>query len=82
MKITVHTCVKHDVELTDYQVKEITINYLKSLLQPGQFLRVEDGKMVVKKGNPLLSDGEHVREASELDMAIFKVLERIIVGAA
>lgn len=71
------------VTLSEATIKEVSISYLKRLISPGEYLRNENGKIVLKQDDPNHYHGsisEHyVRDATELDLAVFTVLSRIEV---
>lgn len=79
MKVTVETY--RDIHLNDKQVEEISIAYLKQLVAPGEYLRKSGGKIWLKQDDPDWRHGsvseETVREATEEDIAVFKVIALI-----
>lgn len=68
-----------EVELTTEECKEITLNYLRTLVGRDNYLRTEKGKIVVKEDDPNWRHGsvseEYVRDATELDIAVFNMLQ-------
>jgi hypothetical protein len=66
------------VNLNNEQMKEVTICYLKTLVSPGEYLREEKGITVLKQDDPWHRHGsiseEYVRDATEQDILIFKLL--------
>lgn len=81
MKISQSRPVVEEFILTEETVKEVTKKYLRSFLNGGEYLRKEKGKIYLKQDDPEWRHGsvseETVREATELDLAIFKVLDAI-----
>lgn len=81
MKIKQNRTVYEEVEITEDSVKQITINRIRRLLDGGEFLRKEKGKTYLKQDDPNWRHGsvseEIVREATELDIAVFKVLKAL-----
>jgi hypothetical protein len=78
MKVSQYRSVYEEIELTAETVNDITIKRLQMLVSPGEYLREEKGKIVLKQDDPGWRHGsiseEVVREATELDIAVFKVL--------
>lgn len=85
MKIRQWREVLQEFELTDKAATEVAIEQLERLVSPGEYLReVKEGKktkLVLKQDDPNHRHGsisEHfVRDATELDIAVFKVLEAL-----
>ena len=82
MKITFARSVTEDIILPEATVTEVVERYLRQLVSPGEYLRKDaDGKTVVKQDDPDHYHGsisEHyVRDATEVDLAAFKLLEHI-----
>lgn len=71
----------HKISLTDDEMKEIAIHTLKRMVSPEEYLRTENGKLVLKQDDPHWRHGsvseEYVRHATDLDIAVFKVLEKL-----
>jgi 3-methyladenine DNA glycosylase/8-oxoguanine DNA glycosylase len=88
MKIKISHTVHEEVELSDYQVDDIVLKKIARMLGAGEYLRevpVGKGKktkLVVKQDDPDWRHGSvseyYVRDASELDIALFKVRDAII----
>lgn len=78
MKLKQSRTIYEEVEITEESVKQITINRIKKMLDGGEYLRKEKGKTYLKQDDPNWRHGsvseEIVREATELDVAIFKIL--------
>jgi hypothetical protein len=78
MKVLQYRSVYEEINLTEETVNEITIKRLQMLVSPGEYLRTENGKTLLKQDDPGWRHGsvseEVVREATELDIAVFKVL--------
>jgi hypothetical protein len=82
MKVKQWKEVYQEFELTDKAALEVTIEKLEQLVSPGEYLReVKEGKKtkwVLKQDDPHHYHGsisEHfVRDATDLDIAVFKVL--------
>jgi hypothetical protein len=83
MRVKHQRVIYEDIVLSDKEVIEVTKNKLYSLLDGGEYLREgkKDGKTItyLKQDDP---DHRHgsiseviVREATNLDIAIIKVLE-------
>lgn len=81
MKIQIQKVSYEDIYLSDSNVKEVTSNKLKSMLGKGEWLRTRDGKQIVTKDEDNWRHGsvyeDYVRDATELDLAIFTVLKAI-----
>jgi len=82
MEINITQSTTSKINLPDHTVYEITSKKLKQMLYPGQFLRRDDaGKLIVKKDEDNWRHGsvseDYVRDATELDIAIFKVLDAL-----
>lgn len=83
MRITISQTVQHDVTLSDDDIERATLNYLKSIVRPGDYLQEKDGKTLLIQCEEDLY-GSHssfsekvVREATELDKAVFTVLSHL-----
>lgn len=82
MKIRQWKEVLQEFELTDKAANEVAIKQLEQLVYPGEYLReVKEGKktkLVLKQDDPDHRHGsiseEYVRDATDLDVAVFKVL--------
>lgn len=77
MQIQIDKLSTETVILSEYNIKTVVKDYLKSKLYPGEFLSERDGKTYLK------AEEEHsrgssssyvVREATELDKAIWVIL--------
>lgn len=82
MEIQYTRRVSETITLTEEQVRSITRRKLLELVNPGEYLRTEkDGKIVLKQDDPHWRHGSvsevYVRDATALDIAIFKVLENL-----
>ena len=81
MKISIIESVEKKIHLSDHNIKDVTKRKLKSMLGGGEWLRVRDGKKIVTKDEDNWRHGsvseDYVRDATELDLAIFKVLEAL-----
>lgn len=69
------------VDLPQSAMKQVTKAYLLSMVAPGEYLRTIGGKVWVCQDDPEWRHGsvdeEVVREATQLDVAVFKVLETL-----
>lgn len=81
MKVHVRRVVTDEVNLSKDQVEEIVEKYLKRLITPGEYLRKEGKKVILKQDDPHWRRGSvsevTVREATTLDLAVFEVLNAI-----
>ena len=85
MRIQYNEVKTHEINIPRETVKEITVARLREFLDRGEFLRTveKDGKTVVylKKDEDNWRHGsvseEIVREATELDKAVFVVLDAL-----
>jgi hypothetical protein len=79
MEVTIRETNFRKISLSDNEVTEITKNKLKELVYPGEYLRFEKGKTVVKQNDPHHQHGsideDYVRDATDLDIAVFAMLE-------
>ena len=85
MKVSQWKEVYQEFELTDRAANDVAIEQLKQLVYPGEYLREEKvgkkTKLVLKQDDPNHRHGsiseDYVRDATELDVAVFKVLEAL-----
>lgn len=81
MKVSQWKEVYQEFELTDRAANEVAIEQLERLVSPGEYLRTEKGKTWLKQDDPNWRHGsvgeEIVREATELDIAVFAVLREL-----
>lgn len=81
MNVEITTYKTHKHTLTNGELKKATVEYLKGLVGHNNYLRNEKNKIVVKQDDPYHRHGsiseEYVRDATELDIAVFKVLSLI-----
>ena len=87
MKIKLSRTVHEDVDLDDYQVDTIVLKKIARMLGAGEYLREvpaskgKKTKLVVKQDDPDWRHGSvseyYVRDATELDIALFKVRDAI-----
>lgn len=81
MEIKYTRRVYETIDLDDNQVKEITRKKLRALVALGEYLREEKGKIILKQDEPHWRHGsiseDYVRDATELDIAVFKVLKAL-----
>ena len=81
MKIMHSRMVQEEFTLSKIEVRDIVDRYLRDLIYPGEYLRLEDGAQVVKQDDPHWHHGSvreyYVRDATDLDLAIFKILETL-----
>lgn len=81
MEITYNRTVTEYLQLPAYTVTEIAAKKIEQMLGEGEYLREENGKVVVKQDDPWHRHGsisEHnVRDATELDIALFAVLKAL-----
>lgn len=81
MKIRIRKDITEEVTLSDEQITQITRSKLWQLVHPGEFLRKDKDRWIIKRDDPAWRHGSisevFVREATELDRAVFKVLERL-----
>ena len=77
MQLTVYETIPKNINLSKQQMKEVTIQYLKELVHPGEYIREIDGDTYV------MMDDDHyhgsiseirVRPASDLDIQVFNML--------
>lgn len=86
MKITYQESMTKTVDLPIDTVRDVTINYLRMLIAPGEYLREEkvDGKKVtvLKQDDPDHRHGSisevFVRVATELDIQSYTMLQLLI----
>lgn len=78
MKVNVSRVSYEEIELSDANVIDITRRKLLEMVYPGEYLRTESGKVVVKQDDPSWRHGsvheEYCRDATEFDIAVFTVL--------
>lgn len=85
VKITVPQTVWHNITLTEDQVENISREYLKTLIRPGEFLKQEEEKTMLawidedRYGSHSSFTEKIVREATPLDKAVFEVLNHLNV---
>jgi hypothetical protein len=87
MKIKISHNVHQEVDLSDHLIDEIVLKKIDMMLGDGEYLReVPIGKgmktkLVVKQDDPNWRHGsvseEYVRDATDLDIALFKVRDAI-----
>ena len=87
MKVNVKRVSIEAIELSKENVKEVTRARLLQMIAPGEYLRYEPehaggkGRYVLKQDDPNWRHGsvheEFVRVATELDIAVCKVLEAL-----
>ena len=85
MKVKQWKEVYQEFELTDKAANEVAIKQLEQLVSPGEYLREEKvgkkTKLVLKQDDPNHRHGsiseEYVRDATELDIAVFAVLKAL-----
>lgn len=81
MRITYTT--SHEFTLSEKDINSAAKKRLWQLVRPGEYLRYNknDGKVYLKQDDPHWRHGsvseEIVREATNLDIAVFKVLEKL-----
>lgn len=77
MEIEVSENITRKVHLTERQMDLIATSYLRRMLRPGEYIRDDNGKRMLVRddfmghGSPVT---RFVREATELDEAVYKVL--------
>lgn len=78
MKLTIYE--EKQIELDMDQMRTVTLCYLRSLVHPGRFLvEASDGKATVTRHDPHSRHGfETIRDATELDVAVFRLLPMLI----
>jgi hypothetical protein len=74
--------VYSDIELSLSEQDEVTLHRLERIVSPGEYLRTKkDGKIWVMQDDPGHRHGsiseDDVREATELDIAVFTVMKAI-----
>jgi hypothetical protein len=78
MQITIESRKSTVVELSESNVNEVTINRLKQLIAPGEFIRKKGDKVLLMQDDPNWRHGsvgeELIREATELDLAVVAVI--------
>ena len=82
MQIKHSRTVYETLDLSDYEVNEITRRRLKQLITPGEYLRLNSaGKRVLMQDDPHHRHGSiseiYVRDATELDIAVCLVLKSL-----
>lgn len=81
MQLTIMKTQYERVHLTDTQITEVAKAKLERMLYPGEYLRKDGDKWIVKQDDPHHYHGSvgevYVRDATELDKAIFKVLDHL-----
>ena len=81
MEIKVNKTVREIINLNENEVNEIATKRLLQLVAPGEYLREEKGKIILKQDEPHWRHGsvseDYVRDATELDIAVFKVLKAL-----
>ncbi len=81
MDINFNRTVYEKLILPDTAVVEVTRRKLLQMVYPGEYLRKEKGKVVVKQDDPHWRHGsvseDYVRDATDLDIAVFKVLQEL-----
>lgn len=79
MQITVYERVAKEVNLSDSDVTNITINALERMVYPGEYLREQQGKVVLMQDDPHHRHGSisevYVRDATKQDIAVFEMLK-------
>lgn len=83
-KVNVTETTTREVFLDEATINRITRERLRVMLGEGQYLRSKDGKLVVTQDDPHWRHGSlqevYVRDATALDIAVFKVLEELPQG--
>lgn len=85
VKITVPQTVWHNITLTVDQVENISREYLRTLIRPGEFLKQQEEKTMLawidedRYGSHSSFTEKIVREATPLDKAVFEVLNNLNV---
>ena len=85
MKVKQWKEVYQEFELTDKAALEVAIKQLEQLVSPGEYIREvkvgKETKLVLKQDDPDHRHGsiseEYVRDATELDVAVFAVLKAL-----
>jgi hypothetical protein len=87
MMIKISHTVHQEVDLSDYQVDDIVLKKIARMLGAGEYLRKvpaskgNKAKLVVKQDDPNWRHGSvqeyYVRDATELDIALFTVQDAI-----
>ena len=85
MKVKQWKEVYQEFELTDKAALEVAIKQLEQLVSPGEYIREvkvgKETKLVLKQDDPDHRHGsiseEYVRDATDLDVAVFKVLKAL-----
>ena len=87
MKIKISRTVYEEVDLSSREVDDIVLRKIRTMLGAGEYLREEavgkgnKTKLVVKQDDPDWRHGSvqeyYVRDATELDIALFKVRDAI-----
>ena len=81
MKIEIEYFERKQIDLTEVQVLQVTKAQLMRLVYPGEYLRYDGNKAVLKQDDPNWRHGsvseEYIRDATELDLAVFRVLEAL-----
>ncbi len=76
MKFKQTRTVYDDLYLTDETINHVAIHRLEQLVGKGFYLSDKDGKFIIVKDEERGScfSSEYVRDATDLDIAVFKVL--------
>ena len=81
MDVTYTHTELRSIYLPEANVRDIIERRLSKFLDGGEYLRVEDGKVYLKQDDPEWRHGsvreETVREATELDKAIFLIFKAL-----
>ncbi len=81
MKITQNRIITEEIHLTEDTVNKVAIDRLCQMLNGGEYLRTDNEKVYLKQDDPDWRHGSVseviVREATELDIAVFKVLDEL-----
>ncbi len=81
MQINYTRMVHEKLDLDDRAVNEVVRNKLRAMVAPGKYLREKNDVIMLMQDDPNWRHGsvseEIVRIATELDIAVFKVLESL-----
>ena len=81
MKVRISKVVLEDIELSPSEVDEITIDRLKQLVAPGEYLSWNDGVPTLERDDPDWRHGSvqsiKVRDATHQDVIVFEIIRLI-----
>jgi hypothetical protein len=79
MKIRIEHRTYEEYDISNEKANEIARKRLYELINPGEFLLTKNGKIALMRNDPYWRHGSmdeiYVRDATELDIAVFEVLK-------